>query len=157
MAGMTDATRPSLAAAVVLFDERRRVLLTRQGYGLRLWSLPGGVLEASESPSEAAVREVIEETGLHVRLVHLIGVYYLRRSAPGLGFAFLGRFVGDAEPYPQSDEIAELDWFDTDALPSSTVESLATVVDDAAHERVRCFRTLDIEASWVPTFTQPAP
>jgi 8-oxo-dGTP pyrophosphatase MutT (NUDIX family) len=154
---MTEAPGLSLAAAVVLFDQRRRVLLTRQGYGRGLWSLPGGVLEASESPSEAAIREVNEETGMRVDLVHLIGVYYLRRSAPGLGFAFRGRIVGDAEPYPQSDEIAELDWFDTDALPTSAVESLATVVDDAVHERVGCFRTLDVEASWVPADTNPAP
>lgn len=34
------------------------------GYGL--WGLPGGWLEHGETPEEAAIREVLEETGLHV-------------------------------------------------------------------------------------------
>ena len=41
------------------------------------WTLPGGGLEAGETPAEAAVREVREETGLSVRSVRLLweGVY----------------------------------------------------------------------------------
>lgn len=35
----------------------------------RMWSLPGGAIEADEMPSEAAVRETLEETGYAVQLV----------------------------------------------------------------------------------------
>jgi 8-oxo-dGTP pyrophosphatase MutT (NUDIX family) len=40
-----------------------------------LWGLPGGRIDAGESAIEAAVREVLEETGLQVRVTGLVGVY----------------------------------------------------------------------------------
>jgi ADP-ribose pyrophosphatase YjhB (NUDIX family) len=40
-----------------------------------LWALPGGVMEPGESISDTVVREVHEETGLHVRPRHVIAVY----------------------------------------------------------------------------------
>ena len=42
------------------------------------WSLPGGRLEAGETPEQAAVREVAEETGLAVTVVRYLELYRLR-------------------------------------------------------------------------------
>lgn len=39
------------------------------------WQLPGGRLESGESPVQAVVREVKEETGLRARVVRLTGRY----------------------------------------------------------------------------------
>ena len=39
------------------------------------WPLPGGWANAGESPAEAAVREVREESGYRVRAVRLISAY----------------------------------------------------------------------------------
>ncbi|MEN3362138.1 MAG: 8-oxo-dGTP diphosphatase [Mycobacteriales bacterium] len=67
-------TRVPCAGAVV-HDNAGRLLLIRRGRepGRGLWSLPGGRVEAGETPAEAAVREVREETGLDVLAGHLIG------------------------------------------------------------------------------------
>ena len=62
------------SVAVALRDEAGRVLLARHVDAGR-WVLPGGTVEPAESPADAAVREMWEESGLWVRLTRLIGVF----------------------------------------------------------------------------------
>jgi 8-oxo-dGTP pyrophosphatase MutT (NUDIX family) len=62
------------SAAVALRDGDGRVLLARHSEG-NVWVLPGGAVEPAETPADAAVREMFEETGLLVRLTGLIGVF----------------------------------------------------------------------------------
>lgn len=38
-----------------------------------IWALPKGNLDPGETPAETAVREVLEETGVHGRLVEKLG------------------------------------------------------------------------------------
>jgi len=61
-------------ASVVIFDDARRVLLVRHVEGNE-WTTPGGMVEPYETPADAAVRETWEETGLFVRLTHIVGVF----------------------------------------------------------------------------------
>ncbi len=64
-----------LGCSAVLFDEKReKVLLTRRTDN-GMWCLPGGAIEAGESVAEGCEREVLEETGLRVRVARLTGVY----------------------------------------------------------------------------------
>ena len=53
----------------VVHDAAGRLLLVRRGRDPHRgrWSLPGGRVEAGESPEQAIEREVREETGLTVR------------------------------------------------------------------------------------------
>lgn len=55
------------ATGYVVNAARTRMLLVRHRK-LGLWLPPGGHLEANELPHEAALREVLEETGVHARL-----------------------------------------------------------------------------------------
>jgi ADP-ribose pyrophosphatase YjhB (NUDIX family) len=63
-----------LGCTAIIFDEDKRVLLTRRADNGQ-WCLPGGGMEAGESAAEACERETREETGLHVRVKRLVGVY----------------------------------------------------------------------------------
>ena len=72
---------PAVCAAV--FDDDRRILLQKRRDNGK-WALPGGRVEISESVADAAIREVREETGIDVRVMHLIGVY----SDPGYVIAY---------------------------------------------------------------------
>ena len=64
-----------LAAYALLFDDEGRVLLALWNEKpQRLWTLPGGGVELHETVSEAAGREVREETGYEIELVQLLGV-----------------------------------------------------------------------------------
>jgi 8-oxo-dGTP pyrophosphatase MutT (NUDIX family) len=58
----------------IIYDERDRILLVRQTDG-GVWSAPGGSVEPDETPADAVVREVWEETGLYATPVRLLGVY----------------------------------------------------------------------------------
>jgi ADP-ribose pyrophosphatase YjhB (NUDIX family) len=62
---------PSVAALV--FDDRGGLLLVRQVDG-GVWSTPGGTIELHETPADAVVREVWEETGLEVEIVRIAAV-----------------------------------------------------------------------------------
>jgi mutator protein MutT len=57
-----------------LFDESGRVLLQKRGDSNK-WGFPGGAIELGETPEEAAIRELKEETGLDVTIDSLIGIY----------------------------------------------------------------------------------
>jgi len=63
---------PSVAG--IIRDSRQRVLLVRQRDN-GVWSTPGGIIELDDTPADAVVREVWEETGLVVRPKRIIGVY----------------------------------------------------------------------------------
>ena len=57
-----------------IFNEKGEVLLQRRGDSNK-WGFPGGAVEIGETPQQAAVREVKEETGLDVEIEKLLGVY----------------------------------------------------------------------------------
>ena len=63
-----------LGTSAIIFDNKRKFLLTQRSDNHR-WCLPGGAVESGESVAEACEREVLEETGLNVRVKRLIGVY----------------------------------------------------------------------------------
>lgn len=60
-----EPTAETVAAGVLLFDERGRVLLVDPTYKPG-WEFPGGVVEPGEAPARAGVREVAEELGLRL-------------------------------------------------------------------------------------------
>jgi len=61
------------ASAVVVNDEHKILLQRRKDNDL--WSLPGGAMEIGESIAQTVLREVQEESGLHVQIVRLVGIY----------------------------------------------------------------------------------
>lgn len=64
-----------VGSSAIIFDPtRHKILLTRRADNGR-WCLPGGQMETGESAAENCQREVWEETGLHVRVTRLIGIY----------------------------------------------------------------------------------
>jgi 8-oxo-dGTP pyrophosphatase MutT (NUDIX family) len=69
-------TLPSAAMTVVLDDDGNHVLLSwRHRFVVDVWNweLPGGLLDADETPAKTAAREVEEETGYRPRSVeHLV-------------------------------------------------------------------------------------
>ena len=62
------------SVTIMLFDERRRLLLAQEAE-TGLWMTIGGAVEPNETPANAAVRECWEETGLLVEIMGIVGVF----------------------------------------------------------------------------------
>lgn len=120
------ATKDVLAAGVVVFGRGKRVLLVhRPRYDD--WSFPKGKLDPGEHVAAAAVREVAEETGLHVRLgPPLSGQRYPSTGGRMKSVSYwAGRAVGDEDVsgYRPNAEIDQVRWVPyDDALDLLTYE-----------------------------------
>lgn len=65
-------------AAIVLDSDGRMLLMRRRDN--RLWGIPSGHVEPTETVQAAVVREIREETGLETEVMRLVGVYSDPRS-----------------------------------------------------------------------------
>jgi ADP-ribose pyrophosphatase YjhB (NUDIX family) len=70
------------SSAVVVDDQNRIILHRRSDSGN--WALPSGAMDIGETFAESAIREVREETGFHVKINRIVGIY----SDPGHVFAY---------------------------------------------------------------------
>jgi 8-oxo-dGTP pyrophosphatase MutT (NUDIX family) len=118
---------PGVSAVVV--DDDGRVLLGRRADNGR-WAVISGILEPGEQPAVAAVREVLEETGVTVEVEGLaaavtddhVVVYPNGDRAQYLDLTFACRLVSGVARVAD-DESTDVGWFSPDALPEPLVES----------------------------------
>ncbi len=66
-----------IPAAGAIIVENDSILLVKRAHPPRIgwWCIPAGFMEWSEHPSQTAVREVKEETGLEIKLTSLFEIY----------------------------------------------------------------------------------
>lgn len=113
-----DHTRILIHVCTIV-QNRGRVLIVQEGKAAvnGRWNLPGGHLEMGEAIQDAARREVLEETGLEIEPLGLLGVYPAERG-PGVyavKFAFLAEIEDSQKPTP-CDDVIGLKW----VTPSET-------------------------------------
>jgi len=110
-------SRPCAGALVV---DRGCVLLVKRavdpfkGY----WDIPGGFLEAGEHPAAGAARELLEETGLSIEPIEVVGLFvdeYGADKIPTLSIVYHAR-VKSGTARAASDA-SEVRWFALDQLP----------------------------------------
>lgn len=81
--------RQRLAAYAIILSDRG-VLATEFSERTAVpgsWGLPGGGIDPGENPSQAAVREAVEETGQHIDIAHLLDIqtdHWVGRAPGGL-------------------------------------------------------------------------
>lgn len=139
------------AAAVLALDDDQRVLMIRQyrhAVAHELWEIPAGLLDVEgEDPAQAALRELVEETG---RAAGSIEPLLVLRPSPGMDdeviHVFLAREITtapQAEEYERLDEEAEIEtrWVPLDEAVDAVLQgriSNATTVSAllAVHARL---------------------
>ena len=87
--GSDGATRQATSAGGIVFrdgDVGTELLIGRRGNGRSgsTWSLPKGTPDAGESTEQTALREVLEETGLEMRIVATVGDIHYRFVRDGI-------------------------------------------------------------------------
>lgn len=105
-----------------------RILLVKAAYRWR-WGLPGGLMDAGESPSGAALRETKEETGLDIVLVDDPTVL-IEPNLQRLTFIYPATPAPGANPdavRPQASEILEIGWFPRDEFPETVPDLSGTI------------------------------
>lgn len=90
--------RPTVAAKTLLTDRSGRVLLVKPTYKTR-WDLPGGYVEADETPTTACVRELTEELGIRIPPPRLVLADWAPAPREGdrMCLVFDGGHLTDAE------------------------------------------------------------
>ena len=143
--------------SVLTFDERRRVLLVRHAEG-NDWTTPGGMIEPYETPSDAALRETWEETGLHVTLTRIVGVFggelCVSTYANGDKVSWVSTVFG-AERIggtlrPDGEEILEARYFTRRELASARCKPHVKLFLEAGYSRRR--RAQFQPSAWRPPY-----
>lgn len=115
---MTDTTdQPALSMAVVVADGKLLMIRRSEREGDLLWALPGGAIEAGESPEEAAVRETLEETGLKVEAFRLIGQRVHPKTGRDMSYAACTVVGGEAH-VADTDELDAVAWVTLAEIPN---------------------------------------
>jgi 8-oxo-dGTP pyrophosphatase MutT (NUDIX family) len=128
------------SVTVLVYDDRGRVLLVRNAE-TDLWMAPGGAIDPFESPTDAAVREAWEETGLWVEPVRILGVYgggpefhVTYGNGDQVSYVmtvFEGKVIA-GEPHPDRSETSEVAFLSPADLAQMEVAPwVRTVVADA--------------------------
>ena len=132
--GAASAPRnPFPTVDIVLYRKGQGILLIERRNPPHGWALPGGFIDYGESAEQAAVREALEETGLHVRLKSLLGVYSAPDRDPRfhtLSVAFIAEADGNQTPRA-GDDAGNARFFALDELPEMAFDHLRIIEDFA--------------------------
>ncbi|MCU1392605.1 MAG: putative hydrolase [Ilumatobacteraceae bacterium] len=119
--GVPGYVTPKVAVGAIVGNEAGEILLVQRSDSL-IWLYPTGWADAGYSPSEVAVKEVLEETGIECEPLRLVAVLDGQR----MGFTRFAMYMllfhckatgGSLQAHPL--ETADVAWFARDALPST--------------------------------------
>lgn len=103
------------------------------------WAPVTGIVDPGEHPAKAAVREVLEETGVRCEVDELVWVnvtppmvHVNGDRAQYLDHTFRCRYL-DGVPYPADDESLEARWFPAHDLPPMAADLHARIVTAIEH------------------------
>ncbi|MGB7210186.1 MAG: NUDIX domain-containing protein [Pyrinomonadaceae bacterium] len=117
---------PKLAAGVLVAREGRILLVQRNHEpGMGRWSFPSGFVDRGEVVEEAAAREALEEAGVRVEILQLLGVFS-ERGHPVVFVVYEARTSDVPAPGP---EALAVDFFAPGELPPLAFDHDKHIID----------------------------
>ena len=118
-----------------------RVLLVQRAHPpfAGSWALPGGFVEEGERVTQAAPRELFEETGLRAGELELLGVYDTPGRDPRgwtVSVVFIAR-LDDERAVTGADDAIDARWFSAGSPPGLAFDHELVLADALARVRAR--------------------
>lgn len=115
---MTDQTadKPGISAAIIVQDNQVLMVRRRVREGQLSWQFPAGAIESGESAEAAAVRETLEETGLTVEAVKLLGERVHPKTGRLMSYTACNPISGTAR-VADADELDAVAWVSLGEIP----------------------------------------
>ncbi len=126
-----------LTVAAVVLHENRYLIVEEMAGGRAVLTQPAGHIESGESPEDALVREVLEESGCTVECGNLIGVYLWQpphTSRRYLRLVYSARFVACDETLALDTPIIARHWLTRQQLEADLERLRTPVVLRAVHD-----------------------
>jgi ADP-ribose pyrophosphatase YjhB (NUDIX family) len=125
--------------AVAIAVKGKKVLMIKRGMAPRkgAWGPPSGFIEVGETPEEACLRELKEETGVSGQVVRLVGVSRLGDKEV-YGDMLMVRYlvkVGDEEITP-GDEVEDARFFDIAELSDNYAKHLSDLIESNKNDLI---------------------
>lgn len=127
---MTETTdQPGISAAIIVDGDRVLMVRRRIREGELMWQFPAGAIETGETAEEAAVRETLEETGLTVSAVRLLGERVHPKTGRLMSYTACEPNHGEAH-VADEDELDEVAWVNHGEIPQYVPYGLFEPVQD---------------------------
>ena len=123
----------------VLIIFQNEIVLVRHWYN-SLWVPPGGGIKKHETPEQAAIREVKEETGIEIKqLSYLLGTYSNTKNAKNdIVYCYVVE-LNQKLPIPNKRfnfEISDSIWIDMHMLPHQTSSATQKRIKEYIHKEI---------------------
>ncbi|MBS0286076.1 MAG: NUDIX domain-containing protein [Proteobacteria bacterium] len=124
----------TLGVKALIIKDNKEVMLVEHTY-MAGWHLPGGGVGLRETPKEAIVREVKEETGLVVNQEPALFAVYAHQIMGAADYPLLYVITDFSTPLNVKlcKEIRQARWFDINNLPPETSESTLQRIKEVIH------------------------
>lgn len=118
---------PAIACGVYIMNQEGKFLMLLRSdkarNDKRMWGIPGGLVEFGEKIEDAIVRETVEECGLKVSNLELVGYYthlIPEMSAHFVTIQFKTMKYSGVPKIGEPEKFLDIGWFDKDDLPDNT-------------------------------------
>lgn len=125
-----------VGCGATIINNNNEVLLVKRSAGSRIdpgtWSRPGGEIKFGEYGAEAVEQEVLEETGLKVKVVRPLDsseVLSPDRKKHWVGFGYLAKHVSGEPVNREPEKHDDIRWFPLDDLPDNLTSYTSNAIE----------------------------